>query len=63
MNKPVYSSLSLLEISKNSIVWLLVWLCETKLLWRKGKIMLHGYRLPYSLHKNGHINVDFTKDV
>ena len=32
-------------------------------MWGKSKIMLHGYRRLYSLHKKQDIYVDITKDA
>ena len=49
MNKPVYLGLSILEISK---IVMYEFLYDKTKIWRKSKIMLHGYRQLYSLHKN-----------
>ena len=40
MNKPVYLGLSILEFKENINVWVLVWLCKTKIWW-KSKIVLY----------------------
>ena len=48
--KPVYLGLSLLEISK-IVMCKFGMISETKI-WRKSKIILHGYRHLYRLHKN-----------
>ena len=45
MNKPVYSGLSILELSKTN-VWILVWLHKTKIWW-KCKTLLYGCRQLY----------------
>ena len=42
-NKFVHLGLSILELSKIFNVWVLVWLCKTKIWW-KSKIVLYGYR-------------------
>ena len=51
MNKPVYFGIFLLEISKIVMYELHVYLIMKKVKY-KSKIMLHGYRQLYSLHKS-----------
>ena len=54
MNKPVYFGLSILDISK--IVIYEFWYDHMKQKCRKkNKIMLHGYRQLYSLHRSTHL--------
>ena len=51
MNKPVYLDLPILELSR--IVMYEFWYDYIKPKHgKKSQIMLHGYRQPYSLHKN-----------
>ena len=43
LNKSVYSGLSIIKSEQNCKVWILVWLCKTKVWW-KCKTLLNGYR-------------------
>ena len=42
MNKSSCLRISVLHLSKNINVWVLVWLCKIKIWW-KSKIVLYGY--------------------
>ena len=62
MNKPVYLDLSIVEISE--VLMHKSWYDNVKT--KHGetvKVMLHGYRRLYSVHKTEDIQIDSERDV
>ena len=62
MNKSVYSGLSIIKSEQNRKVWILVWLCKTKVWW-KCKTLLNGYRELIIHVKTDDIYKDIVEDV
>ena len=60
INKPVCLGLSILNLSKT--IWILVWLCQTKIWW-KCKKLLYGYKYLHCHLKTEHVYKDIPEDI
>ena len=63
INKPVYLGLSILELKKNSNLWVLIRLCETKLWKKKAKLCYMDRDSSLVYIKTEDICSDISKDV